>query len=75
MDKTPPKILNKETPSTVETRKDGRSAIQITSRNLRASDTGSADEDLVYVILRSPRFGHLENAKTGKDYGTYVILV
>ncbi|XP_056388905.1 FRAS1-related extracellular matrix protein 1-like [Hyla sarda] len=69
VDKTPPKILNKENPSNVETMKDGRSAIQITSRNLRASDPDSADEDLVYVLLRSPRYGHLENAKTGDHIG------
>ncbi|XP_069837431.1 FRAS1-related extracellular matrix protein 1-like [Dendropsophus ebraccatus] len=69
VDKTSPKILNKENPTTVETMKDGRSAVQITSRNLRASDSDSADEDLVYVILRSPRYGHLENAKTGDHIG------
>ncbi|XP_071985264.1 FRAS1-related extracellular matrix protein 1-like isoform X2 [Engystomops pustulosus] len=69
VDKTPPKILNKEKPSTVETMKDGRSCIPITSRNLRASDSGSTDEEILFVILRSPRFGHLENAKTGNHIG------
>ncbi|XP_073499840.1 FRAS1-related extracellular matrix protein 1-like isoform X2 [Phyllobates terribilis] len=69
VDKTPPKLVIKENPSTVETMKDGRSTIQITSWNLRASDTDSADEDLLYVILRSPRFGHLENAKSGDHIG------
>ncbi|KAM3915026.1 FRAS1-related extracellular matrix protein 1-like [Leptodactylus fuscus] len=69
VDKTPPKLVSKENPSVVETMKDGRSAIQITSRNLKASDIDSADEDLLYVILRSPRFGHLENAKTGDHIG------
>ncbi|KAM4022473.1 FRAS1-related extracellular matrix protein 1-like isoform 1-T2 [Anomaloglossus baeobatrachus] len=69
VDKSRPKLLSKENPSTVEITKDGRSAIHITSWNLRASDTDSADEDLVYVLLRSPRFGHLENAKTGDHIG------
>ncbi|XP_075688196.1 FRAS1-related extracellular matrix protein 1-like [Rhinoderma darwinii] len=69
VDKIPPKILNKENPSTVEKLKDGRSAIQITSGNLRASDINSADEDLLYVVLRSPLFGHLENPKTGDHIG------
>ncbi|KAG9482906.1 hypothetical protein GDO78_009060 [Eleutherodactylus coqui] len=69
VDKMPPKLVKKENPSTVETLKDGRSAIQITSQNLRASDTDSADEDLLYVILRAPRFGHLEKSKTGHYIG------
>ncbi|KAM9324646.1 FRAS1-related extracellular matrix protein 1-like [Gastrophryne carolinensis] len=69
VDKMPPKIVNKEVPSTVENLKDGRYAIQITSRNLKASDPDSADDELVYILLRSPRFGHLENAKTGDHIG------
>ncbi|XP_077132985.1 FRAS1-related extracellular matrix protein 1-like isoform X2 [Ranitomeya variabilis] len=69
VDKTPPKLVNKRNPSTVETMKDGRSTIQITSWNLRASDTDSADEDLLYIILRSPRFGHLVHAKSGDHLG------
>ncbi|XP_075037866.1 FRAS1-related extracellular matrix protein 1-like [Mixophyes fleayi] len=69
VDKTPPKILNKETPSTVETLRDGRAVIQITSRHLKASDPDSADENIIYIILRSPNFGHLENAKSGDHAG------
>ncbi|KAM5148134.1 LOW QUALITY PROTEIN: FRAS1-related extracellular matrix protein 1-like [Mantella aurantiaca] len=69
VDKMPPKIVHKERPSTVENLKDGKSVIQITSRNLKASDPDSTDDDLLYVMLRSPGFGHLENAKTGDHIG------
>ncbi|XP_018409339.1 PREDICTED: FRAS1-related extracellular matrix protein 1-like [Nanorana parkeri] len=69
VDKMPPKILHKERPSTVENLKDGKSVIQITSRTLKASDPDSPDDDLVYVILRSPHFGHLEYTKTGDHIG------
>ncbi|XP_044157050.1 FRAS1-related extracellular matrix protein 1-like [Bufo gargarizans] len=69
VDKIPPKLMLKDHPSIVETMKDGRSAIQITARNLRASDNKDPDEDLVYVILRSPHFGHLENSKMGDHIG------
>lgn len=69
VDKMPPKIQQKERPSTVENLKDGKSVIQITSRNLKASDPDSAEDDLLYVILRSPSFGHLENAKAGDHIG------
>uniref|UniRef100_A0A8C5R7E8 FRAS1-related extracellular matrix protein N-terminal domain-containing protein n=1 Tax=Leptobrachium leishanense TaxID=445787 RepID=A0A8C5R7E8_9ANUR len=67
VDKLPPKITVIDTPTTVGNTKDGKSSIQITSRNLKASDPDSEDEDLIYVVLRTPSFGHLENAKTG-DY-------
>ncbi|KAM4642173.1 FRAS1-related extracellular matrix protein 1-like [Discoglossus pictus] len=71
VDKLPPKILIKENPSTVtENTKDGKAFIQITARNLKASDPDSQDEDLLYVILRSPNFGHLENAKSGDYVGS-----
>ncbi|KAM8930128.1 FRAS1-related extracellular matrix protein 1-like [Pelodytes ibericus] len=67
VDKLPPKMLVKETPTTVENAKDGRSSIQITSRHLKASDPDSEDDELIYVVLRTPYFGHLENTKKG-DY-------
>ncbi|XP_053325499.1 FRAS1-related extracellular matrix protein 1-like [Spea bombifrons] len=67
VDKLPPNILIKETPTTVENTKDGRASILITSRNLKASDPDSEDEDLVYTVLRTPYFGHLENTRT-MDY-------
>ncbi|XP_053549608.1 FRAS1-related extracellular matrix protein 1-like [Bombina bombina] len=70
VDKLPPKILIKQSPSTVENTKDGRAVITITARNLKASDQDSPDEDLLYVVLRSPYFGHLENTKTGDYVGS-----
>ncbi|KAM4722959.1 FRAS1-related extracellular matrix protein 1-like [Rhinophrynus dorsalis] len=70
LDKLPPKLLISESPSTVENTKQGRPLIQITARNLKASDPDSKDEDLTYVLLRSPYFGHLENANTGDYVGS-----
>ncbi|OCT84853.1 FRAS1-related extracellular matrix protein 1 [Xenopus laevis] len=70
LDNLPPKLLIKESPSIVENTKDGRAMIHITARNLKATDSDSKDEDLKFVILRSPYFGHLENAKTGGFVGT-----
>eukprot|EP00079_Xenopus_tropicalis_P015862 XP_004914006.1 PREDICTED: FRAS1-related extracellular matrix protein 1 [Xenopus tropicalis] len=70
LDKLPPKLLIKEIPSLVENSKDGRAMIYITARNLKATDSDSKDEDLKFVILRSPYFGHLENANTGGFVGT-----
>ncbi|XP_068095487.1 FRAS1-related extracellular matrix protein 1-like [Hyperolius riggenbachi] len=69
VDKTPPKIHNKENPSTVENLKDGRSAIVVSSRNLKASDPNSSDGDILYILLKSPHFGHLENSITGDHIG------
>ncbi|XP_075471577.1 FRAS1-related extracellular matrix protein 1-like [Ascaphus truei] len=70
VDKSPPKILIKESPSTVDNIRDGRTAVQITANHLKASDPDSQDEDLIYMVLRPPYFGHLENAKTGGYVGS-----
>nr|XP_006002762.1 PREDICTED: FRAS1-related extracellular matrix protein 1-like [Latimeria chalumnae] len=65
LDKASPKIISKKTPTTIDNLKDGRFAIYITSQYLKASDTDSKDEDLVFRVLRPPYFGYLENANTG----------
>ncbi|KAG5850921.1 hypothetical protein ANANG_G00087500 [Anguilla anguilla] len=65
VDKTPPSLSVKRMPSTVENLQGGRQGIYITSRDLQASDPDSPNDELEFTILRSPHFGHLENALTG----------
>ncbi|KAJ8395495.1 hypothetical protein AAFF_G00032290 [Aldrovandia affinis] len=65
VDKTPPSLVTRRTPSTVENLEGGKQGIYITSRDLQASDPDSPDQELEFTILRSPHFGHLENALTG----------
>nr|XP_015211471.1 PREDICTED: FRAS1-related extracellular matrix protein 1-like [Lepisosteus oculatus] len=65
IDKAAPRVVSKETPSTVENLKDGRHGISISSRHLKASDPDSEDQELEFTILRPPFFGYLENTLTG----------
>ncbi|KAI1891906.1 hypothetical protein AGOR_G00148540 [Albula goreensis] len=65
VDKTPPSLVIKRTPSTVENLQEGKQGIYITSRDLQASDPDSPNQELEFTILRSPHFGHLENTLTG----------
>ncbi|KAL1251392.1 hypothetical protein QQF64_019188 [Cirrhinus molitorella] len=65
LDKTPPGIINKGIPSTVENLPDGKQGIYITSKYLKASDPDSPDDTLEFTITRPPHFGYLENALTG----------
>ncbi|KAK9967605.1 hypothetical protein ABG768_001992 [Culter alburnus] len=65
MDKTPPSIVNKGIPSTVENLPDGKQGIYITFKELQASDPDSPDDMLEFTITRPPHFGYLENALTG----------
>uniref|UniRef100_W5LF34 Fras1 related extracellular matrix 1b n=1 Tax=Astyanax mexicanus TaxID=7994 RepID=W5LF34_ASTMX len=65
IDKTPPRLIHKGTPSTVETLQEGQYGIYITSKQLQASDPDSTDQELEFIITRPPHFGYLENAITG----------
>ncbi|XP_030646966.1 FRAS1-related extracellular matrix protein 1b [Chanos chanos] len=65
LDKTPPSLVTKRTPSTVENLQDGKQGIYITSKDLQASDPDSPHQELEFSITRPPHFGHLENALTG----------
>ncbi|XP_058617703.1 FRAS1-related extracellular matrix protein 1b isoform X2 [Onychostoma macrolepis] len=65
LDKTPPSIIHKGIPSTVENLPDGKQGIYITSKELRASDPDSPDDTLEFTITRPPHFGYLENVLTG----------
>ncbi|XP_067839790.1 FRAS1-related extracellular matrix protein 1a isoform X3 [Heptranchias perlo] len=65
VDKAAPIIVYLQCPSKVEVLKNGQYGIYISSRDLKASDTDSKDEELIFHILRAPRFGYLENVTTG----------
>ncbi|XP_051549151.1 FRAS1-related extracellular matrix protein 1b isoform X2 [Myxocyprinus asiaticus] len=65
LDKTPPNLVNKQIPSTVENLSDGKQVIYITSKELQASDPDSPVDTLEFTITRPPHFGYLENALTG----------
>ncbi|XP_067257479.1 FRAS1-related extracellular matrix protein 1a isoform X2 [Chanodichthys erythropterus] len=66
LDSSAPQIAVLETLWKVELLKDGRYGIFISSRELKAQDTNSANGDLIYHILRSPYFGYLENCTNGE---------
>ncbi|XP_067846389.1 FRAS1-related extracellular matrix protein 1b isoform X2 [Heptranchias perlo] len=65
VDKASPRILINQSPTTVDSLRDGRFGIYITARNLKASDVDSKDEELIYTILRPPYYGYLESTNTG----------
>ncbi|TRY97444.1 hypothetical protein DNTS_033831 [Danionella cerebrum] len=59
-----PQIVLLDTLWKVELLKDGRFGIFMSSREIRAQDSNSADADLTFHILRAPHFGYLENYTT-----------
>ncbi|XP_047442063.1 FRAS1-related extracellular matrix protein 1b [Mugil cephalus] len=65
VDRTPPTLTSRWSPSTVVDLGDGRHGIFITNKHLQASDPESPPEELEFSIRRPPRFGHLENTATG----------
>ncbi|XP_072314872.1 FRAS1-related extracellular matrix protein 1a [Eucyclogobius newberryi] len=44
---------------------DGRSGIFLSSRELKAQDDHSREEELIFSVVRQPYFGYLENITTG----------
>ncbi|XP_056298988.1 FRAS1-related extracellular matrix protein 1a [Pseudoliparis swirei] len=44
---------------------DGRHGISVSSRELKAQDRHSREEELIFCIVRQPYFGYLENTTTG----------
>uniref|UniRef100_A0A3P9DC75 Fras1 related extracellular matrix 1b n=1 Tax=Maylandia zebra TaxID=106582 RepID=A0A3P9DC75_9CICH len=65
VDRTPPTLTTRGSPSTVVDLGGGRYGIFITSRELQASDPDSPTEELEFSISRPPLLGYLENAATG----------
>ncbi|GCB70046.1 hypothetical protein scyTo_0010688, partial [Scyliorhinus torazame] len=65
VDKAAPRIVYLQCPSKVEILKNGKYGIYISSLDLKASDSNSEDEELIFHILHAPRFGYLENITNG----------
>uniref|UniRef100_A0A4W6CZ81 Fras1 related extracellular matrix 1b n=1 Tax=Lates calcarifer TaxID=8187 RepID=A0A4W6CZ81_LATCA len=65
VDRTPPSLTTRRSPSTVVDLGGGRYGIFITNKHLQASDPDSPTEELEFSISRPPHFGYLENALTG----------
>lgn len=66
VDRTPPSLTTRLSPTTVVDLGEGRYGIFITSKHLQASDRDSPTEELEFSISRAPHFGYLENAVTGE---------
>ncbi|KAK1796819.1 hypothetical protein P4O66_000910 [Electrophorus voltai] len=66
LDSSSPSVVVLKTLWKVELLKDGRYGIYISSRELKAQDANSPDEDLTFHILRVPHFGYLENSTNGE---------
>ncbi|KAM4706960.1 FRAS1-related extracellular matrix protein 1 [Discoglossus pictus] len=65
LDSIAPRIIHLHCPSKVELLRSGQYGIYITSRELKASDPDTEDENILFKILRGPHYGYLENIKTG----------
>ncbi|XP_029005008.1 FRAS1-related extracellular matrix protein 1b [Betta splendens] len=65
VDRMPPSLCTRHSPSTVVDVGGGRYGIFITDKHLQACDPDSPTEELQYSISRSPHFGFLENSLTG----------
>ena len=65
LDSSAPEIKQLQTLWRAELLPGNRYGIFLTSRELRAQDAHSREEDLTFHILRAPYFGYLENTSTG----------
>ncbi|XP_038570885.1 FRAS1-related extracellular matrix protein 1b isoform X2 [Micropterus salmoides] len=65
LDRIPPSLTTRRSPSTVVDLGGGRYGIFVTSKHLQASDRDSPTEELEFSVTRPPHFGYLENALTG----------
>ncbi|XP_061834466.1 FRAS1-related extracellular matrix protein 1b [Nerophis lumbriciformis] len=65
VDRSPPSLTTRGSPSEVAELSDGRFVIFITSRHLQAADSDSPVDELQFSVIRPPHFGYLENILTG----------
>ncbi|KAM6909056.1 FRAS1-related extracellular matrix protein 1a [Xenentodon cancila] len=65
LDKSSPEVVKLLPLWKAELLTDGRYGIFVTSRELKARDSDSKEEELIFSITRSPYFGYLENITTG----------
>nr|XP_046236498.1 FRAS1-related extracellular matrix protein 1a isoform X2 [Scatophagus argus] len=65
LDKSPPEVVKLLPLWRAETLGDGRHGIFLSSHELKAQDSDSTEEELIFCIVRQPHFGYLENITTG----------
>ncbi|XP_041842591.1 FRAS1-related extracellular matrix protein 1a [Melanotaenia boesemani] len=65
LDKSSPEVMKLLPLWKAELLADGRYGIFLSSRELKAEDGDSRDEELIFCIVRPPYFGYLENLTTG----------
>lgn len=65
LDKSPPVVVKLLPLWKAESLGDRRHGIFLSSHQLRAQDSGSREEELVFSIVRKPYFSYLENVTTG----------
>ncbi|XP_054912533.1 FRAS1-related extracellular matrix protein 1a [Poeciliopsis prolifica] len=65
LDKSSPEVIRLVPLWKPELLPDGRYVIFVTSHELKAQDSGSREEELIFCIVRPPYFGYLENITTG----------
>ncbi|XP_061565439.1 FRAS1-related extracellular matrix protein 1a isoform X2 [Cololabis saira] len=65
LDKSSPEVVKLLLLWKAEVLTDGRHGIFLTSRELKAQDSDSTKEEIMFSIIRPPYFGYLENITTG----------
>ncbi|KAM7365982.1 hypothetical protein PAMP_015455 [Pampus punctatissimus] len=65
LDKSSPELVKLLPLLKAELLADGRYGIFLSSRELKARDRESREEELIFCIVRQPYFGYLENITTG----------
>ncbi|XP_056156549.1 FRAS1-related extracellular matrix protein 1a isoform X2 [Lampris incognitus] len=66
LDNVPPEVVRLHVLWKAERLADGRYGIFLSSRELKARDSHTSEEELVFRIVRPPYFGYLENVTTGE---------
>uniref|UniRef100_A0A671UFE7 FRAS1-related extracellular matrix protein 1 n=1 Tax=Sparus aurata TaxID=8175 RepID=A0A671UFE7_SPAAU len=65
LDKSSPEVVKLLPLWKAELLGDGRYGIFLSSRELKAQDSDSREDELIFCIVRQPYFGYLENITTG----------
>lgn len=65
LDKSSPEVVKLRPLWKAEPLADGRHGIFLSSHELKAQDSDSRDEELIFCVVRQPYFGYLENISTG----------
>ncbi|XP_070711353.1 FRAS1-related extracellular matrix protein 1a [Pempheris klunzingeri] len=65
LDKSSPEVVKLLPLWKAELLDDGRYGIFLSSREVKARDSNSREDELIFCIIRQPYFGYLENISTG----------